>query len=263
MNLDKLFKPKTIAVIGASDEKGSVGHSLMDNLINSNYDGIVYPVNIKRESVHSIRAYDSVKDIPDQIDLAIIATPAKTVPSIVENCGQAGVAGIVIISAGFSEGWAGRLWSGIGAASIASGFIWGVVSDRISRRYALALIYTLQAASFLLYGLGLITRRFEAGYYLSAVLFALTAWSIPAVMSAAAGDLMGPRLASAAFGIITLFFGVGQIFGPFVAGRLADSTGGYGAAFVLAAGVAALGAVLSAAFIPSSLSGAHSAETGS
>ena len=109
-------------------------------------------------------------------------------------------------------------------------------------------------ASFLLYGIGLITRRFEAGYYLSSVLFALTAWSIPAVMSAASGDLMGPRLASAAFGIITLFFGIGQIFGPFVAGRLADATGGYGAAFVLAAGVAALGAVLSAVFIPSSLS---------
>jgi acetyltransferase len=103
MNLDKLFKPTTIAVIGASDEKGSVGHSLMDNLINSDYDGIVYPVNIKRESVHSIKAYDSVAEIPDQIDLAIIATPAKTVPTIVKNCGEAGVAGIVIISAGFSE----------------------------------------------------------------------------------------------------------------------------------------------------------------
>ncbi|MEA3450061.1 MAG: bifunctional acetate--CoA ligase family protein/GNAT family N-acetyltransferase [Patescibacteria group bacterium] len=103
MNLDKLFKPKTIAVIGASDEKGSVGHALMDNLINSDYDGIIYPVNIKRESVHSIKAYNSVKEIPDQIDLVIIATPAKTVPGLVKNCGEAGVSGIVIISAGFQE----------------------------------------------------------------------------------------------------------------------------------------------------------------
>ena len=103
MSLDKLFKPKTIAVIGASDQKGSVGHALMDNLLNSDYAGIVYPVNIKRESVHSIKAYDSVQDIPDKIDLAIIATPALSVPGVVEECGQAGVAGVVIISAGFKE----------------------------------------------------------------------------------------------------------------------------------------------------------------
>ena len=103
MKLDKLFNPKTIAVVGASDQKGSVGHALMDNLINSEYEGIVYPVNIKRESVHSIKAHNSVKDIPDKIDLAIIATPAASVPGIVEECGQAGVAGLVIISAGFKE----------------------------------------------------------------------------------------------------------------------------------------------------------------
>ncbi len=101
--LDKLFKPSTIAVIGASDKKGSVGYSLMDNLINSEYDGIIYPVNIKRGSVHSIKAYNSVKEIPDQIDLAIIATPAKSVPQITLECGKAGVSGVVIISAGFKE----------------------------------------------------------------------------------------------------------------------------------------------------------------
>jgi MFS family permease len=158
-----------------------------------------------------------------------------------------------LISAGFSEGHAGRLWSGIGAASIASGFIWGVVSDRIGRRYALALIYLLQGASFLVFGLCSLTGSFEGGYYISAVLFALTAFSIPAVMSAAAGDLIGPRLASAAFGVITLFFGVGQIFGPFVAGRIAESFGGYGPAFVLAAAVAGAGALLSAVLIPTKL----------
>lgn len=103
MNLNKIFNAKTIAVIGASDEIGSVGYSLVKNLIGSNYDGIVYPVSIKRKSVQSIKAYTSVKIIPDKIDLAIIATPAKTVPQIVEECGQAGVAGVVIISAGFSE----------------------------------------------------------------------------------------------------------------------------------------------------------------
>ena len=103
MNLDKLFNPKTIAVIGASDQAGSVGGALMENLINSDYDGIVFPVNIKHESVHSIKAYRSVKEIKDYIDLAIIATPAKTVPAIVRECGEKGIKGVIIISAGFSE----------------------------------------------------------------------------------------------------------------------------------------------------------------
>ncbi|MCK4540285.1 bifunctional acetate--CoA ligase family protein/GNAT family N-acetyltransferase [Candidatus Parcubacteria bacterium] len=103
MKLDSIFNPKVIAVIGASDKKGSVGHSLMDNLINSEYAGIVYPVNIKREHVHSVRAYNSVTEIPGKVDLAIIATPAATVPDIIKECGRAGVAGAVIISAGFKE----------------------------------------------------------------------------------------------------------------------------------------------------------------
>lgn len=103
MHLDKLFNPKIIAVIGASDEPGSVGQALMDNLINSDYAGTVFPVNIKHDHVHSVRAYDSVLEIPDPVDLAIIATPASTVPQIVEECGQAGVKGVVIISAGFKE----------------------------------------------------------------------------------------------------------------------------------------------------------------
>jgi acetyltransferase len=103
MNLDKLFNPKTIAVIGASDERGSVGYALFKNLISSDYDGIVYPVNIKRKNVQSIKSYASIKSLPDKIDLAIIATPAKTVLTIVEECGQAGVSCAVIISSGFSE----------------------------------------------------------------------------------------------------------------------------------------------------------------
>jgi len=103
MELDKLFNPKTIAVIGASDQEGSVGHALMDNLINSDYDGIIFPVNIKHNSVHSIKAYNSVKEINDNIDLAIIATPAKTVPQTIKECGEKKVGGVVIITAGFSE----------------------------------------------------------------------------------------------------------------------------------------------------------------
>lgn len=102
-NLDKIFKPKTIAVIGASDDEKSVGHALMKNLVGSDYNGIVYPVNIKRKNIQSIKAYKSILNIPDKIDLAIIAIPAVFVPDTIKQCGKAGVGGIVIISAGFQE----------------------------------------------------------------------------------------------------------------------------------------------------------------
>ena len=79
MKLDPLFNPKSIAVIGASDKKGSVGHALIKNLINDQYRGVVYPVNNKRESVMSIKAYNSVKEIDDDLDLAIIASIFKRI----------------------------------------------------------------------------------------------------------------------------------------------------------------------------------------
>jgi acetyltransferase len=102
-NLEKIFAPKRIAVIGASDDPGSVGYTILKNLIGSGFSGVVYPVNLKRESVMGIAAYPSLKAIPKQVDLAIIATPARTVPDLVEECGQAGVLGVIIISAGFKE----------------------------------------------------------------------------------------------------------------------------------------------------------------
>ena len=101
MNLDKIFKPKSIAVIGASNEKGSVGHALFNNL--KKYKGRVYPVNIKRKSIQGVKAYKKVEDIKGKIDLAIIATPAFSVPGVVKECGEKKIKGLVIISAGFSE----------------------------------------------------------------------------------------------------------------------------------------------------------------
>jgi len=101
--LTKLFNPKVVAIIGASAKVGSVGHSLMRNIIGSGFDGIVYPINPKHDSILGVKAFASLQDVPDKIDLALIATPAKTVPAIVEGCGKAGVSGIVLISAGFSE----------------------------------------------------------------------------------------------------------------------------------------------------------------
>lgn len=100
---DKIFNPKTIAVIGATNNKNKVGYAIFNNLIGSNFEGIVYPINSKRKSVLGVKAYSSIQKTPDKIDLAIIATPAKTVPSIVKECGKSGVSGVIIISSGFKE----------------------------------------------------------------------------------------------------------------------------------------------------------------
>ena len=102
-NLDKLFDPRSIAVIGASNKKGSVGYILLRNLIGAEYDGIVYPVNVSAQSVQGIQAYASISQVPRKIDLAVIAVPAKAVPETMRECGEAGVAGAVIVSSGFKE----------------------------------------------------------------------------------------------------------------------------------------------------------------
>lgn len=102
-NLDKIFNPKKIAVIGASNRESSLGSKLLRNLIGVGYKGAVYPVNPFTSTVEGITAYPNITKIPWKVDLAVIATPAHTVPQIVEECGKAGVSGIIIISAGFRE----------------------------------------------------------------------------------------------------------------------------------------------------------------
>ncbi len=101
--LDSIFKPNVIACIGASSKEGSVGFALLHNLLNSGFEGEVYPVNPKHKTVQGITACKSVKELPKKADLAVIATPASTVPKVVEECGEAGVGGLLIISAGFKE----------------------------------------------------------------------------------------------------------------------------------------------------------------
>jgi acetyltransferase len=102
-SLTKIFHPKTVAVIGASSQPHTVGYALMKNLIGSGYEGIVYPVNPKHKSIQGVRSYASITEVPDKVDLAVISTPAHTVKGIVEACGEAGVGGLLIISAGFKE----------------------------------------------------------------------------------------------------------------------------------------------------------------
>ena len=101
--LDALFEPDNVAVIGASDEPDSVGRTLLWNLVSNPFGGTIYPVNPNRENALGIKAYPSIADVPAEVDLALIATPAHTVPSIVEECVEAGVKGVIIISAGFKE----------------------------------------------------------------------------------------------------------------------------------------------------------------
>ena len=101
--LNHIFNPKSIAVVGASDRENAIGAKILNNLLGSGYKGLVFPVNPFRQTVHGIATYPSVAKIPVKVDLAVIATPAPTVPRIVEECGEADVSGIIIISAGFKE----------------------------------------------------------------------------------------------------------------------------------------------------------------
>jgi acetyltransferase len=102
-SLDAIFRPQSVAVIGATDSAGSVGRTVMRNLINNPFGGTVYPVNPNRSSVSGIKAYSNVSEVPESVDLAVIVTPAPTVPGIMRECAGAGVEGAIIISAGFKE----------------------------------------------------------------------------------------------------------------------------------------------------------------
>jgi acetyltransferase len=101
--LDAIFNPDNVAVIGASETPGSVGRTLLWNLVSNPWGGTIFPINPKRDSVLGIEAYSSIRDVEADVDLAVIATPAPTVPDIVDECGEAGVDGLIIVSAGFRE----------------------------------------------------------------------------------------------------------------------------------------------------------------
>jgi acetyltransferase len=102
-SLQPIFTPKTVAVIGATEKAGSVGRTVIWNLISSPFGGTVFPINPKRANILGIKAYPGIQDLPDQIDLAVIVTPAPTVPDIIAECVEAGVKGAIVISAGFKE----------------------------------------------------------------------------------------------------------------------------------------------------------------
>ncbi len=145
----------------------------------------------------------------------------------------------LIAEGGYTQAAAGNLFMLMGWFSLLCGVIWGAVSDMIGRKWALMIVYLMHTAAFSVFALW----SSPPGFTLSAILYGLSAWSIPAIMAAACGDVLGPRLAPAAFGFATLFFGIGQAIGPSIAGALADATGSFIPALLLAAGVAFLGSV--------------------
>jgi len=102
-NLDSMFKPKSIAIVGASRDPHSIGFSVVKNLIDSKYGGKIFPVNPKADEILDLKCYHSVLEIPDEIDLAVITVPAAITPNVVEECGKKGVKGLAIIASGFSE----------------------------------------------------------------------------------------------------------------------------------------------------------------
>src|SRR5450432_1858081 len=101
--LNAIFEPKSIAVIGATEKEGSVGRTILWNLISNPFGGTVFPINAKRANVLGIKAYPNLAALPQQVDLAVIVTPAATVPGLITECVAAGVKGAIIISAGFKE----------------------------------------------------------------------------------------------------------------------------------------------------------------
>ncbi len=101
--LDTIFAPRNVAVIGATETAGSVGRTILWNLISSPFGGTVFPINPKRAGVLGIKAYPGIAQVPEPVDLAVVVTPAPTVPGIIGECVDAGVKSAIIISAGFKE----------------------------------------------------------------------------------------------------------------------------------------------------------------
>ena len=141
---------------------------------------------------------------------------------------------------GFSESVAGNFWSMIGLLSLFSGPIFGTISDKLSRKTGLIIVFTFQMVAYLLVATGL-----PGGFlYFSIFFYGIVAWSVPSIMAAAVGDYVGSRQAATAFGLITFIFGFGQISGPAVAGILAEKTGSFSSSFYMAGAFAGIAIVL-------------------
>ena len=149
---------------------------------------------------------------------------------------------VLVKEYGFSEQAAGGFWSWVGLLSLFSGPVFGSLSDRLGRKAGLMTVFAIQTLAYLLVGL----KLQGAALFVSIGCFGLVAWSVPSIMIALVGDLVGPRNTVKAFGLITFIFGIGQIMGPYVAGLLAESYGDFSGAFLLAAAMTVLAVFISA-----------------
>jgi len=125
--LDYFFRPRTVAVVGASSSRGKIGHEIVRSLVDGAYPGEVFPVTLKTKEILGLKCYESVSEIPGDVDLVVYALPSKLAPSIIDECGRKGVRNIVVVSGGFKE--VGGLFKDL-EAEIAS----------IARRYNMRLI---------------------------------------------------------------------------------------------------------------------------
>lgn len=101
--LDPIFRPRSVAVIGASQQQGKIGWEIVHNIIRYGFQGKLFPVNPKAEFVHSVKCYKSIEEIPDEVDMALISVAREAVLDVVDQCGKKGVRGMVVITAGFKE----------------------------------------------------------------------------------------------------------------------------------------------------------------
>ena len=148
---------------------------------------------------------------------------------------------VLVQEYGFSESVAGTFWSWVGLLSLLSGPVFGTLSDKLGRKTGLIIVFLIQTVAYLLVGF-----KFSGiALALSIGCFGIVAWSIPSIMLALVGDLVGPYHTVRAFGLITFIFGIGQITGPYIAGLLAEKTGDFSGAFLLAAAMTVSAMLLS------------------
>jgi len=125
--LDAFFRPRSVAVIGASAKPGKIGHEILRNLALYEYKGRVYPINPRAEEILGLKCYKSILDVPDEVDLAVIAIASEATPKVIEECGRKGVKAVVIVSGGFKE--LGGRYKDVEAEVV-----------RIARRYGMRII---------------------------------------------------------------------------------------------------------------------------
>lgn len=141
---------------------------------------------------------------------------------------------------GFSEATAGNFWAMVGFLSLFSGPVFGTLSDKIGRKWTLAMVFAIQSVAHLLVGFHLP----QGVLYLSIGCFGFVVWSVPSIMSALVGDFVGPQKAARIFGLITFIFAMGQIAGPAIAGFLAEQSGSFASGFLMAGACTILASLL-------------------